>query len=44
MAGENHVIRIDMSCSLHLTRYFMAVGVQENETERVARKEEMGNT
>jgi len=44
VAGENCVIRIDMSCSLRLTRPFMADGVQENEIEHVARKEEMGNT
>jgi len=32
-----------MSCSLHLNRHFMADGFQENETEHIARKEEMEN-
>jgi hypothetical protein len=44
VAGENCVLRIDMSCSLRLTGHFMADGVQENKTEHVTRKEEMGNT
>jgi len=41
VAGENCVIRIDTSWSLRLTRHFMTSRVQENETEHVARKEDV---